>query len=71
MTERADYSCRLQAQLAAIQVDPQVNRCNDCVNAWQNSHHALKIVPFRNTVTVVRAVTVRPSAYSRLFPRAG
>ena len=39
ITERADYNSQLQAQQAAIQVDPQGHRCNDCVNAGRNPHH--------------------------------
>ena len=38
ITERADYNSRLQAQQAAIQVDPQGSRCKDCVNAGRNPH---------------------------------
>ena len=49
ITERADCKYRLQAKQAAIQVDPQGNRsndCVDCVNAGRNPHHFFRNCAF-------------------------
>ena len=69
--ERADYSSPLRVQPTAIQVNRQGNRCNYCANASRTSTISFGNVPFRNAVKVSGAVTVRPSAPSRLFPNDG